>query len=218
MAKKFKGEDGKVYVQRKPFYQKWWFILLVLAGIGGAFGGNKSSQKTSSSSETTQSVETPTSQETTTTSENSSEKTEQTVTKKAEPSYTIGQLVKVGDVEYTVLGKELATNIGGEYGKNANGVFVLVTVTVTNKGNKPITVTDDFFTLIKGETEYTSDSSAGIYANDDAKFFLTELNPENTVTGLVVFDVNEATANDPGLQLRVQTGFWGTQKGLISLQ
>ena len=40
MAKKFKGEDGKVYVQKKPIYKRWWFLLLAVAVIGSlATGG-----------------------------------------------------------------------------------------------------------------------------------------------------------------------------------
>ena len=30
MAKKITGEDGKTYVEKKPIYKKWWFILLVV--------------------------------------------------------------------------------------------------------------------------------------------------------------------------------------------
>jgi len=40
MAKKFRGEDGKVYVQKKPIYKRWWFLLLAFAVIGSlATGG-----------------------------------------------------------------------------------------------------------------------------------------------------------------------------------
>lgn len=40
MAKKFRGEDGKVYVQKKPIYKRWWFLLLAVGVIGSlATGG-----------------------------------------------------------------------------------------------------------------------------------------------------------------------------------
>lgn len=44
MAKRVRGEDGKMYKVKKPFYKKVWFwfvavILLII--IGGALGGNK---------------------------------------------------------------------------------------------------------------------------------------------------------------------------------
>ena len=35
--------------------------------------------------------------------------------------------------------------------------------------------------------------------------------------GKIVFDVTKATIDDKNLQLQVQTGAWGTEKGLINL-
>lgn len=150
------------------------------------------------------------------------EKTEQVASSEASaketPTYAIGQDVKVGDVLYKVNSKELTTNVGGEFGRNANGTFVVLNVTVTNQGKESLMVDSNFFTLLKGDVKFDVDSSAGIYANEDANFFLTNLNPENSVTGHVVFDVSQETANDPSLQLQVQTGFWGTETAVINLQ
>ena len=61
----------------------------------------------------------------------------------------IGEVVKVGDVEYIVNSKSLSQNVGGEFGKNANGIYLILNVTVKNNGKKSITVTDDFFKLLK---------------------------------------------------------------------
>ncbi|HFI0177634.1 TPA: DUF4352 domain-containing protein [Streptococcus suis] len=209
MAKKIKDEHGNVYVQKKPFYKRIWFIVLVglfvIGGLQSVLGGGSNSSTSSSQATST------TTQTTTETSASSSEKSE-------EVTYSIGQEVPVGDVVYLVNSKEVTTNVGGEFGKTANGVFLVLNVTVKNNGKEAITVTDDFFTLLKGDVEYKSDSTAGIYANQDAKFFLTEVNPENSVTGNVVFDITEETANDPSIQLRVQTVFWGTETGVINLQ
>ncbi|MET3633865.1 DUF4352 domain-containing protein [Streptococcus porcorum] len=139
--------------------------------------------------------------------------------KKKEKTYKVGEVVTVKSVEYTVNGKELTTNVGGEFGATANDIFLVVDVTVKNNGKKALTISDDFFKLYKGETEYESDSAAGVYANQDssANFFYSELNPGSTVTGKVVFDLTEAAANDPELVLQVQTGFWGTQTAKIAL-
>lgn len=137
--------------------------------------------------------------------------------KKQAPIYKVGETFKVGNVEYTVHSKEITQNVGGEYGKNANGTYLILNVTVKNNGSKSITITDSFFVLLKGKTKYEADSSAGIYANDDGDFFYSELNPENSATGNVVFDISPETANDPNLQLQVQTGYWGTQKGLVKI-
>lgn len=60
MAKKIKDEHGNVYVQKKPFYKRIWFIVLVgLFVIGGlqsvlGGGGNSSTSSSQATSTTTQ--------------------------------------------------------------------------------------------------------------------------------------------------------------------
>lgn len=208
MAKKIKDEKGNVYVQKKPFYKKWWFILLVALVVIGAIGGNNESKesKETSSSETTQIKQ-----------EVKEEKSEDS-SQESEPTYGLGQVVKVGDVEYIVQAKSNATNVGGDFGKNAKGVYLILDVVVKNVGKKAITVDSNFFTLYRGEVEYSSDSSAGIYANDQADFFLSEVNPGTEISGKVVFDVPQEVIDDAATQLEVQTGIWGTQKARINLQ
>ncbi|NQP29392.1 DUF4352 domain-containing protein [Streptococcus suis] len=191
--------NGSVNNFLEDFMKKLTLISVAVMSIFSLVGC-ASSSSTSSSQDTS-----TTTQTTTEASASSSEKSE-------EVTYRL-----VGDVLYIVHSKEVTTNVGGEFGKTANGVFLVLRVTVKNNGKEAITVTDDFFTLLKGDVEYKSDSTAGIYANQDAKFFLTEVNPENSVTGNVVFDITEEIANDPSIQLRVQTGFWGTETGVINL-
>ena len=210
MAKKIRDENGNVYIQKKPFYQRWWFILLVVAGLVGIFGNNNSSKNSqqSSNSENTQTEQA---------SGTEQQKTNTTV-EKTEQVVGMGQVVKVGDVEYIVHSKSSATNVGGDFGKNANGVYLILDVTVKNVGKKAITVDSNFFKLFRGDVEYSSDSSAGIYANEAGKFFLSELNPGTEIAGKVVFDVTQEVIDDPAIQLQVQTGVWGTQKAKINLQ
>ena len=119
MAKKIRNENGNVYIQKKPFYQRWWFILLVVAGLVGIFGNNNSSKNSqqSSNSENTQTEQA---------SGTEQQKTNTTV-EKTEQVVGMGQVVKVGDVEYIVHSKSSATNVGGDFGKNANGVYLYLT-------------------------------------------------------------------------------------------
>ena len=52
MAKKIKGEDGKIYKVKKPFYKRLWFIILafiVVVGIIGSIGGGDSDGSSGSS-------------------------------------------------------------------------------------------------------------------------------------------------------------------------
>ncbi|NYS21979.1 hypothetical protein HFP47_02705 [Leuconostoc sp. DB-1] len=53
MSKKIVGEDGKVYIQKKPFYKRIWFIILTIILICIALsrpGSNNNSNSANSSS------------------------------------------------------------------------------------------------------------------------------------------------------------------------
>lgn len=222
MTKKIKDENGNVYVKKTPFYKKWWFILLVVLIAYGAVTKGKGSITSNNSTSNSTATQTTSSTEQATNDKKeetavSEESTSAEKKSAAQAIPKIGEVTKVGDVEYIVNSKSVSQNVGGEYGKTANGSYLILNVTVKNSGKKSITVTNDFFKLLKGDTEYETDSLAGVYANEEGKFFLSELNPENSITGNVVFDLNSETANAPGLVLQVQTGVWGTQKGKINL-
>ena len=210
--------DEKVAKAKKPFFKKWWFWLIIVIVIAGAVGGGNKDKTKEKDTEKTAKVETKESKE------SKESKTEESAPKKSEKQvFGIGQDVTVGKVVYRVDGKEVADTVGNEYlNSTAKGKFLVLSVTVTNNGDKAITVTDDFFKLYKGKTEFKADTTATMYANqaangDSAAFFLQELNPESTLSGKVIFDVSEDTINDPSTQLQVQTGIWGTQTEKINL-
>ncbi|WP_018392502.1 DUF4352 domain-containing protein [Bacillus sp. 37MA] len=48
--------------------------------------------------------------------------------------------------------------------------FTIVKVSVLNEGNEAITVDSSFFKLLSDGKTYESDSSAAIYANENADF------------------------------------------------
>ena len=209
--------DEKVAKAKKPFFKKWWFWLIIVIVIAGAVGGGNKDETKETDTEKTAKVETKE-------SKTEESKTEESAPKKSEKQvFGIGQDVTVGKVVYRVDGKEVADTVGNEYlNSTAKGKFLVLSVTVTNNGDKAITVTDDFFKLYKGKTEFKADTTATMYANqaangDSAAFFLQELNPESTLSGKVIFDVSEDTINDPSTQLQVQTGIWGTQTEKINL-
>ena len=209
--------DEKVAKAKKPLFKKWWFWLIIVIVIAGAVGGGNKDKTKEKDTEKTAKVETKE-------SKTEESKTEESAPKKSEKQvFGIGQDVTVGKVVYRVDGKEVADTVGNEYvNSTAKGKFLVLNVTVTNNGDKAITVTDDFFKLYKGKTEFKADTTATMYANqatngDSAAFFLQELNPESTLSGKVIFDVSEDTINDPSTQLQVQTGIWGTQTEKINL-
>lgn len=231
VVKKSEGSSSRRshVVVKKPFYKRWWFIaggVLVLFLMIGALSPDDASDshssdvKTSMSSEKKNDVKKDDVKKDDVKTEDNKKKKKTKVEKKSDTLKTvsIGQPIRVGDVEYVVNSRDVTGEVGDNYlNKKANGVYLVVNVTVKNLGDDSLFVNNNYFKLLKGDKEYESDSSAGIYANKDSKFFLSKINPESELTGNVVFDVTKETADASDLVLQVQTGAWGTQKGLITL-
>lgn len=209
----------KVIKEKKPFYKKWWVWVIVVIILVGAFGGDDEAEK--AVEEVTEPAEAVAAEETK--EEVTEEKTEEPAEEEAkeeeppaeEPNPGIGEEIIVGDVHFTVNETSTAQNVGGEYGVDAQSQFLILNVTIQNEKNEAVTVDSSFFKLLSGERTYDSDGTAAIYANDDASFFLESVNPGVALTGNVVFDVPADLEN---MQLQVQTGFFGTETGLIDLK
>ena len=224
MAKKIKAEDGKVYVEKKPFYKRVWFIVLaviVVIGVFASMGGSDDSKEATSKSTTTSKATTTDSSSKATTTDSSSKATTTDSSSKAsseETVYSVGQTFTVGDVEYTVNSVSTTQTVGDEFlNETAQGIYLLLNVTIKNNGDDALSVSNDYFTLYKGKTKYTSDSTASLYASDNSGFFLEEVNPGNALTSNVAFDIPQDVVSDPALQLQVQTGFWGTQTAMVNI-
>ncbi|WP_277679709.1 DUF4352 domain-containing protein [Gracilibacillus dipsosauri] len=199
---------------KKSIFKRWWFwVIAVIIVILIIPTGEEEEADAGGKKETE-----PKSEETAGASE---EKTEEDTAKeeeKEEPKVAgIGEAVKVGDVIFTVHGKSTADNVGGEFGDNAQGIYLIVDVSVKNDGKEAITTDTSFFKLKVGDTEYEADSSASIFANEDAEFFLQQVNPGIESRGKVVFDVPEDVVNSSEVLLNVQTGFFGTEQGQINI-
>ena len=219
-GKRRKSSSHRTREVKEPFYkQKWFIIVVVLAIIGAATPHNKTGNRSSNA------MNDGGKNSSVYHHQNDTEKddTEQHVTKAERKSETLdtvpmGQPLRVGDVEYVVNSRNVTDKVGGDFiGRKANGVYLIVNVTVKNLGDKSLRVSSDFFKLLKDDKEYESDGTAGIYVNEDSHFFLSKINPDGELTGNVVFHVTQELANDTNLKLQVQTGAWGTQKGLIGL-
>jgi hypothetical protein len=104
----------------------------------------------------------------------------------------VGQPVRDGKFEFTVQSVKCGVGQVGEepLTKPAQGQFCLVTVKVKNIGDKPQTLSDsDQKGFGADGKEYQTDTAAGIYANPNSDVFLTQINPGNEVTGVLVFDI-----------------------------
>lgn len=172
-------------------------IIAVIAGIAGTGGNDTQNAPTTHETGTKTSTPAP--------------------AKQQAPQAKIGSVLPVGNVEFTVNSKSEATNVGGQFGKTAQGKYLILNVTVTNKGDKAITVDSNFFKLKADGKEYEADGSATIFANENANFFLSQVNPDVSIKGNVVFDV-PAELLQKNLVLNVQTGVFGTEQGQIELK
>ncbi|MFL2106625.1 DUF4352 domain-containing protein [Desemzia sp. FAM 23991] len=208
MAKKIKDAEGNTYVQKKPFYKKWWFILLVVIVLIAVFsGGGDDDTTATNSNEASESSSTET-----------SEATEE------DKAFAVGDVVTVGDIDYTVNGVETTKSVGPSvYPTDAQDTFLVIDLTVKNNGNESIMVDTSNFKLIDGEKSFDADSSGSISANQDAEgnslgFFLENINPDVEMQGKIVFDVTEAQANSETAQLGLTDSMFSSDYTLVNLR
>ena len=116
----------------------------------------------------------------------------------AEPAVPgIGEVVKDGKFAFKVTKLTKATRVGGQFlHKDAQGVFWLVSVTVKNIGDEPQTFIGDTQKLFDAkDREYSASSEAAIYM-ENSKSLYEEINPGNTVKGVVLFDLPKSVTPD----------------------
>ncbi|MFG2054200.1 DUF4352 domain-containing protein [Micromonospora sp. NPDC048930] len=104
----------------------------------------------------------------------------------------IGQPARDGKFEFTVKSAKCGVaKLGSSLvGAKAQGQFCLVTINVKNIGKESQMFDGSSQKAYAANgTEYSSDSGAAIYANQNAETFLNDINPGNQVTGVVVFDI-----------------------------
>lgn len=148
-------------------------------------------------------------------SSNSSTSTQDNTAQQEEKIYKVGEEVQVGNLVYKVEKVEKTQQVGNDFlNKKANGTFLVVTITVTNKDKESRMIDTTMFKLAQGDTKYDADSEATSYSNEDNHFFLQNINPNISATGKIVFDI---PANATGLKLLVQDKFFGTKEKTIDL-
>ncbi|MFI6909863.1 DUF4352 domain-containing protein [Nonomuraea sp. NPDC050394] len=102
----------------------------------------------------------------------------------------IGDVVKDGKFSFKVTRLERRGQVGGEFlNKDAQGVFLLVHVTVKNIGDEAQAFSGSAQKLFDGKgAEYEASSEAAIYLQD-SKSLYEKINPGNSVRGVVLFDI-----------------------------
>ncbi|MBZ5969017.1 DUF4352 domain-containing protein [Leuconostoc gasicomitatum] len=169
MSKKIVGEDGKTYVQKKPFYKRVWFwlivIIIVIVAASSMGGGNNKATKVSS----------------TTKSKSATENVSKETFKVGDTIKADGVTLKVNKVEY---------NDGSSISQPDSGKsYVIVNVTITNVNKSKASYNPlDFKIDDKGNqtdlTEIVMDDNGNNIVNDELKY--GDLSKGATVTGTLV--------------------------------
>ncbi|GAB3077473.1 DUF4352 domain-containing protein [Micromonospora schwarzwaldensis] len=111
--------------------------------------------------------------------------------------YQIGDKVRGGDFEFTVKGLKCGiSQVGDSFlNQKAQGSFCRVTITVKNVTKSAHLFHADGTVTAQDASgrEYDADGEAGIYGNRDGRGFLDEINPGNSVSANVFFDVPKGT-------------------------
>lgn len=142
--------------------------LVVVIAIAGAAGGSKKSTSTPSSSSEAKASETA------------------SVAK-------VGEAVRDGKFEFVVKSVDCGkTSVGtNQYlTKEAQGQYCLMSLSVKNIGDQQQMFTESSQKLLNAEgQEYSSDVTASLYNSNNTDTWLNQINPGNSVEGVIVFDI-----------------------------
>lgn len=186
---------------RKPLWKRWWFWVLAIVAlfiVVGVAGGSDDStaDDTAADSAEAATFADDTGDESAEGAGEAGAEDGEAAAEDADASgaeYGIGDAVATGDWEITVSDvQDGVSEVGNEFlGTTAQGQFVLVEISVKNTGSSPSFFFDSDVKLKDDDgNTYSSDSEAAIYAaSDNDVVLLEEINPGNTASGLIVFDV-----------------------------
>jgi hypothetical protein len=144
--------------------------LIMIGLIASAAGGGSKSTKSSSSSDTSKpAVATAT-------------------------TAKIGEEARDGKFAFTVTGVKCGepsvTDSSGYLTKKAQGQYCLLTLSVNNIGDKQQLFSESDQKLLNASSQqYSPDSTATLYNSGNSDVFLSQINPGNTVSGVLVYDI-----------------------------
>ncbi|UWF77543.1 MULTISPECIES: DUF4352 domain-containing protein [Microbacterium] len=198
--------------RKRSVLTRWWFWVIagvVVLGVVGAVagGGDRSPESASAPAAEKQAEDQP--------AEGAAE--DQPAEEPAEtPMPGIGEKVVMDGFEITVTSIETGVpSVGGEYAsEQAQGAFTLLHIDVTNTGTAAETIISSSFTVRDAEgREFEAHPTASLYLQDTG-FAFEQINPGNTASGIVVFDLPAGTAPHT---LEFQPGMFGGKSVTIAL-
>jgi hypothetical protein len=146
-----------------------------------------------------------------TSSKTTETKKETTTAKKAtEKTYKIGDEVKINDFTYKVNGLKTATSVGvDDTISKAKHKFLIISITATNNGKEPTSPDVSNFTLQQDGKSYEASGEASYYAdtksdNNNDSFLNNQINPDDTLSSSIVFDVQDNVINGNDLSIKIK--------------
>ena len=151
-------------------------VIVLLAIIGGAAGGGN---KTGNNSSTTNTNET--------------QNAEQAKTESKPAMAKIGEPARDGKFEFTVKSVECGkTSVGtNQYlTKTPQGQYCFMAVSVKNIGDQAQSLFSANQKLLNAQNQqYAADDTATLYAAPNGSSWYSNINPGNSVEGIIVFDI-----------------------------
>lgn len=133
--------------------------------------------------------------ETTSTETGQQDTEEQSQQEEESKTAKIGEVARDGKFEFTVKGIECGKNtVGSGFSQEeAQGQYCLLSLDVENVGDRAQSLTaSNLYLYDKQDREFSADSMATSATNNEStSFFLNEINPGNTISGKVAFDVSQ---------------------------
>ncbi len=159
----------------------------MIAVFATASNGGDNTAPSASESSTTENTE-------------STETTETEETPAAEETLSIGDTATDDDTfAFTVNGFECGIKSVGTdmFGDEAQGQFCKLNITVENVGNEAQYMFADSQLLFDDQgREFSPDTSAMIYLEESSELWMSEINPGNSVTGEILYDVSKEFTPD----------------------
>lgn len=139
-------------------------------------------------------------------------------TQNTEEESSIGKIINVGYFEYTVNSVRFKKTIGDEFfGETADGIYLLVDLTIKNIDTETRTLDGSFFAVTDADGikfEYSINGSTALELSGGKTLFMKECQPKIPTKGTLIFEVPEKGE----YYLHLIGNFWGNRSVRVLLR
>ena len=147
------------------------------------------------------------------------EPTHTTESAPANTQHEVGESFTVGSgdqtMQYTVTDVSTTDSVGGEYGAEADGQFVVIMMELINNANESFSISSDLYTLTDSQGREYDVDTVGVSYFDDGIIF-EQVDPDVSITGTIVFDT-PADQTDRVLEIQPASLFSAAETHTVRL-